>query len=248
MSDLVKISPVEIFDNEPRSGTWVIAQGFNRGHHDVIKLIKKHQDRFFRLENKRNLNQFILRRVPAKKAGRPIDEIMLNEQQSIFLGTLFRNTEKVLDFKERLAGEFVRQRVWITNAIQQQKNPDWQNVRRDGKIVYKQKTSIIKDFVEYATMQGSKSAKRYYCNLANMENSALFFLEQRFKNIRSILTIKQLMQISTADDVIEKALKEGMDQGLHYRSCYRLAKSRVAAFTEIIGKSPVLSVTLKEGF
>ncbi len=238
-------SAVEIYNNEPRTGTFIISQGFGREHHRILELIKKHKDRFLRLDDKGVLNGLIRRRVPVRKAGRPVDEVMLNEQQTIFLGTLFRNTDIVLDFKETLAREFVEQRNWISNAIQQQSNPDWQNVRRDGKLIYHQKTDIIKKFVEYATGQGSKSAKMYYTNLAKMENSALFLLEQKYKNLREVLTIKQLMQVSTADDVIEKALLEGMENDLFYKECYKLAKKRIIAFSEIIGKSPVLALELK---
>lgn len=236
---------VEIIDDEARSGTWIIAEGFERDHHRVKELISKYKERFLRLENNSRSNGLITRRVPAKKAGRPVDEIMLNQQQFVFLGTLFRNTEKVLDFKERLAADFVAQRNWIANAILQRENPDWQNVRRDGKLAYRQKTDIIKRFVDYATKQGSKNAQRYYVNFAQMENRALFFFEQKYKNLREVLTIKQLMQISTADDVIEKALLEGMNQGLKYKDCYKLAKSRVIAFAEIIGNSPVLALELR---
>jgi phage regulator Rha-like protein len=236
---------VEIYDDVPRSGTFIISKGFKRDHHRLMELIKKHKERFLRLGNNSVSTGLIMRRIPVKKAGRPVNEIMLNEQQTIFLGTLFRNTEVVLDFKERLAKEFVEQRNWMSNAIQQRENPDWQNVRRDGKLVYRQKTDIVKHFVDYATEQGSKHAQMYYSNLANMENSALFYLEQKYKNLREVLTIKQLMQVSTADDVIEKALQEGMDQGLHYRDCYKLAKKRIITFAEIIGKSPVLSLELK---
>ena len=236
---------VEIYNNEPRTGTFIISQGFKRDHFRVLRLIEKHKERFLRLDNKRLSMSLIKRRVPVKKAGRPVDEYLLNEQQFVFLGTLFRNTEKVLNFKERLAREFVKQRTWISNAIQQQKNPDWQNVRRDGKLVYKQKTDVIKRFVEYAASQGSQSATRYYTNLAKMENKALFYFEQKYKNLREVLTIKQLMQVSTADDVIEKALQETMDKKLHYKQGYKLAKKRIIAFSEIIGQSPVLALELK---
>ncbi len=236
---------VEIFDDVARIGTFIIAEGFERDHFQVLRLIEKYRADFLDLENKRLLKSLITRRVPAKKAGRPIDEIMLNEQQTIFLGALFRNTRKVVDFKKRLAKEFVEQRKIISRLILQRETPDWQNVRRDGKLIYKQKTDIIKNFVDYATSQGSKNAKMYYSNLANMENSALFYLEQKYKNLREVLTIKQLMQVSTADDVIEKALQDGMNMGIDYHDCYRLARDRIISFAEIIGRSPVLALELK---
>ena len=150
------------------------------------------------------------------------------------------NSDIVVDFKERLTLEFFHQRDTIAALVAQRQDADWQNVRKDGKKVYIQKTDIIKRFVDYAADQGSRNARMYYTNFAKMENSALFFFEQRHKNLREILTIRQLMQVATADGVIEKALEEGMSSNLPYRGCYKLAKARIVSFVEIIGQSPVL--------
>ena len=235
---------VELYNEEARVGTFGISVGFGRDHYRVLQLISKYEKDFLDLENNRVSNALIRRTLKTSDhAGRPVEEIMLNEQQAIFLGTLFRNTDMVVEFKKRLSKEFVEQKNIIANLIRQRQDPDWQNVRKDGKIVYRQKTDVIKQFVEYATSQGSKSAEMYYANFAKMENSALFYFEQKYKNMREVLTIKQLMQISTADDVIEKALKEGMESGLNYKNCYKLAKERIIAFAEIIGRSPIIELT-----
>ncbi len=215
--------------------TLVIATGCKIEHRAVMTLLKKHSSTEI-------LSTFQMRKV--SRGGRPVEYAELTELQTTFLITLMRNSVVVVKFKEKLTKEFFRQRQIISNLIQQRDNPNWQNVRRDGKAVYIQKTDIIKEFVEYATNQGSKSAKRYYANLAKMENASLFFIEQKFKNLREVLTIKQLMQVSTADDVIDKALREGMDKEMPYKECYQLAKSRIIAFAEIIGKSPVLESNL----
>ena len=37
---------VEIYEGEPRTGTFLISQGFEREHQTVIKLIKKHEQDF----------------------------------------------------------------------------------------------------------------------------------------------------------------------------------------------------------
>ena len=101
---------VEIYEDESRVGTFIISEGFGRKHKAVTNLIELYKERFIRLDNKSFSKGFIMRKVPAKKAGRPVEEYMLNEKQTIFLGTLFRNSEKVLDFKEKLANAFVEQR------------------------------------------------------------------------------------------------------------------------------------------
>jgi len=180
-----------------------------------------------------------------KKGGRPIESYLLNEDHFILLVLLAKNSPASIELKIRVSDEFRRMKQTISNLIAQRQNPDWQNVRSDGKAVYLQKTDVIKDFVDYAKSQGSTSAERYYSNLATMENKALFFIERKYKNMREIMTIKQLMQVATADQVVEKALKEGMLDKLHYKDIYKLAKSRVVSFAEIIGKSQLHDLSLE---
>ena len=180
------------------------------------------------------------------KGGRPSESYLLNEDHFILLVMLAKNSPESVALKVRVCREFKRMRQTISNMVAQRQDPNWQNVRADGKAVYFQKTNVIKQFVDYATAQGSSSASKYYLGLAKMENGALFFIEGKFKNLREIMTIKQLMQVSTADDVIEKALIDGMEQGLPYKEIYLLAKERVIAFANIIGKSHVHALQLED--
>ena len=232
-NELVEIDGKKAFTN-----TLLIAEGCNVEHRAVMQLLKNHQ------KDTEILSTFEMRKFGTK--GRKGTVALLSEMQATFLVTLMSNGPAVLMFKQRLVKSFFKARKIISNLIQQRKDSDWQQVRKDGKKVYFQKTDIIKQFVEYATEQGSTEAQRYYANLAKMENSSLFFLEQKYKNLREVLTIKQLMQVSTADDVIDKALKEGMERNLDYHDCYKLAKDRIIAFVEIIGRSPVLDLRLLE--
>lgn len=186
------------------------------------------------------------REKPTKKdGGRPSESYLLNEDQFILLVLLAKNSPESVDLKIRVSREFKRMKSTIANLLSQRQDPNWQSVRADGKAVYLQKTDVIKRFVEYATAQGSISASKYYMQLAKMENNALFFIEAKYGNLREIMTIKQLMQAATADDVIEKAIKEGMDSGMHYKEIYQLAKERVIAFAGIIGKSFVHDLQLE---
>lgn len=218
--------------------TLVISEGVGIKHKNIIELLRKHS-------NTKTLSTFKTEKVSTK--GRALEYAELTELQATFLITLMRNSEKVILFKEKLTIEFFRQRQVISNLIQQRSDPNWQNVRIDGKAVYQQKTEVIKQFVDYATQQGSTSARKYYMVIGTMENKALFFFEQKYKNLRQVLTIKQLMQVSTADDVIEKAIKEGMEKKMAYKDIFQLAKSRIIAYADIIGRSPILGLEHKAG-
>jgi len=219
--------------NSVYTTTLIIAEGVGNDHRNVMRLLKRYS-------STKILSTFETAKV--SNGGRPVEYAILNETQATFLVTLMNNSEIVVLFKEALTNAFVRQREIISGLIQQRKDPDWQNIRKDGKTVYIQKTDIIKRFVDYATSQGSKSAKMYYMNFAKMENSALFFFEQKYNNLREIMTIKQLMQVATADSVIEKAIQDGMESEMYYKDIYKQAKERIISFAEIIGRSPILAL------
>ena len=204
-------------------------------HRNLKETIDANIDAF----NEFGVMRFETVKPKGEKGGRPVKCYLLNEDQFTFLAMLMKNTKEVVALKAKIAKEFIRMRQTLANLVAQQRDPNWQNVRADGKAVYLQKTDVIKQFVDYATAQGSESASKYYMSLAKMENQALFFIEAKYKNLREIMTIKQLMQVATADDVIEKALKEGMDAKMHYKEIYQLAKERVISFANIIGKSHV---------
>lgn len=210
-------------------------------HRKLKEVISAHREAF------EELGKLPLEREkPTKKeGGRPSESYLLNEDQFILLVLLAKNSPESVELKIRVSREFKRMKRTIANLLAQRQDPSWQNVRSDGKAVYLQKTDVIKQFVDYATAQGSSSAVKYYMQLAKMENNALFFIEAKFSNLREIMTIKQLMQVATADDVIEKAIKEGMEAGMHYKDIYTLAKERIVSFANIIGRSFIHDLQLE---
>lgn len=233
---------VEIYNDKAMCGTFLISKGFNREHFKILRLIKKHEKRFLRLNNKRLSKSLIIRRVQTKIAGRPTDEMMLNEKQTIFLGTLFRNTEKVLDFKERLANEFVNQKTLLNQLISQRQSPTWIENRASGKITRKEETDTIKDFVAYATIQGSKHADHYYMILSKCVNDQMFTFTGDFKNKRAVMTATQLADVKFADKIVSRGLIAGMEQSLPYKEIYQDVKTRLITIAELCGKTEIVSM------
>lgn len=231
---------VVVHDDELRAGTWLIAQGFEREHKEVIKLVKKYSTRFEKLGD---LSPHIYRPNPG--AGPPVKEYLLNEPQTSFLGTLFKNqNDTVVDFKLSLVQEFYRMREVLENIKAQHKDIKWLETRKKGKALRLDSTDSIKEFETYATEQGSQNANWYYISLTKMLNGLLFIVDGKFKNLRDMMTSRQLMIVSGADLVIEKALTDGMKKQIHYKEIYRLAKERVEIFAELHGQSEILSQQL----
>ena len=222
---------------EARVSTFGIFSGFGYSEHRTFKrLVANNMDSFLKYGKVFEAQQNALN----KKKGGQEKSYFLNEEQFMLLVAISKTTPESIELKMRIINEFMRMRTALAKMAV--KAPDWQQVRKDGKEVYHQKVDIIKSFVEYATEQGSQSAKMYYTNLAKMENQALFLVEQKYPNLREVLNIKQLMQVATADQVVEKALQDGMDKKLPYKDIYQLAKERIIQFSSIIGKSQVIAL------
>jgi len=229
---------VKIESNKPVTTTLVIAKGMNVDHHSIMKLVRKY-------ENEINLIIRFEIRLLKNKKGRPTEYAILNEEQTTFLITLMRNSDIVVDFKLKLTREFYKMKSALADMTLRQKNEAWKLQREQGKLSRREETDVIKKFVEYATKQGSTSARTYYANISNMENKAFFLLQEKFKNIRNALTGQQLQIISTADIAVAEALKLGMEQELHYKEIYQLAKQRVDLIASVIPKTTVPMIDSK---
>lgn len=222
---------VTLGKNEPVTTTLIIADGMNVKHHAILVLVKKYEKLF--------KNSGTLEFEIQKSGGRPTTFYYLNEEQTSFLITLMRNSDVVVNFKLQLVKGFYEMKSILADMTLRQKNEAWKLQREQGKLSRKEETDIIQKFVEYATKQGSQSARRYYENISKMENKALFFLQERFKNVRNALTGQQLQIIATADIAVAEALKIGMEESLPYKEIYQLAKQRVELIASVIPKTTV---------
>jgi phage regulator Rha-like protein len=231
-------STVEIYNDELRSGTLIIAEGFGKSHFRLLRIITKHEERFRRLDKNRNL---ISRRVQTKKTGRPVHEIMLNKKQAIFLGSLLKNVEIVLNFKERLADDFVDNERALLALASQRQSKEWIENRAAGKLVRKDETDTVKDYVEYAKAQGSQNADKYYMIITSCLNNELFDWNGKFKNKREMMSPDDLRFVSVAEKIVKKTLVKGMAEGLPYKECYQLVKKNMIALADMHGKQSIVS-------
>ena len=221
---------VQLENNRAFTTTLIIAEGVNLEHRAVMQLLKTYKNRptFASLEM-----------TQKKTKRRPLEYAELTELQATFLITLMKNSSIVVEFKEKLSVGFFKMRHMLDTQAMQRTNEQWLETRATGKIARLEQTDEIKKFIDYAIGQGSKNASRYYKLLTDMENKALFILEQKYKNIRDILPINDLTALSVADELVRKVLKEEVSKGTYYKEIYVIAKERIDMFAELRGKSPV---------
>jgi hypothetical protein len=246
---------VELHDKEPRAGSKLLATGFGTGHKAFVELIRTYRLDFFEfgcveiihahkklaVSNGELWDEF----VSSTSGKRGDNEYWLNEDQATFAGTLTRNSETSVAFKKALVKDYSRCKKLLSQIGQTQSTEEWQQARIEGKTDRRIETDGIKAFIEYAKAQGSESADMYYISFTRMENAALFVVAGKFKNLRDVMTSKQLRTIGVCDTIIERAIADGIKQGLPYKEVYQLVKTRVISFAALYGKSEVVQKMLE---
>ncbi len=236
---------VSMHNDEPRISTHSIYDGLGYSAHRLLKRIVNENKSFFEAGGFLPLE----RQKPKKGSlgGRPDESYLLNEEQFTFLILLCKNDPSTIALKAKIARQFTAMKTALIEMKTRQKKSDWIDQRKSGKVSRLEETDIIKTFVEYATNQGSKSAKMYYMNISKMENSSLFVLGHKFKNIRDVLDGQQLATLSTCDQLVAKSLRDGMEDGMHYKDIYKQAKRSVLDLVSLIGTSNVPTMKLIKG-
>lgn len=195
---------------ELRADSRTFAPKMDIRHRQLMDNIRKYQSKFEEL----GLLPFEKEARPeGRHGGGDVIYALLNEDQAYFLLTLSRNTDAVVSAKLALVKAFRNARGQIaTNEV----------ARMEGKMARLEETGAIRELVQYATDQGSQSAKMYYVNITKMTNKLLGIETGK----RDTLPADVLAKIGMVEKMVDITLRDGMKAGLPYKQIYELAKER----------------------
>lgn len=94
--------------------------------------------------------------------------------------------------------------------------------RAEGKMIRKVETDAIREFIEYAKNNGSKSSDRYYMIITKATNEILGIEVGQRDN----LTASQLDHLAMVERVIANTLNDGVEKGMNYKDIYKLAANK----------------------
>ena len=94
--------------------------------------------------------------------------------------------------------------------------------RAEGKMIRKVETDAIREFIEYAKNNGSKSSDRYYMIITKATNEILGIEAGQRDN----LTASQLDHLAMVERVIANTLNDGIEKEMNYKDIYKLAASK----------------------
>jgi len=205
-------------DGEQRISSELIAEHIGTTYKVTNNLIRTHKKK---LES--------LGELPFQKAvGERKNLAYLNEDQAIFLMTLSKNTEQVVKFKYQLVKAFSELRRKQAIIDENHAKVGWQQNRELGKLTHRDNTDTIKDFISYATAQGSQGYQdNGYKVIGNLIKAALSI------DNRDDIDEQQLHLVATACLICDLALEHGMAEGLPYKSIYKQAKHNVELLTSL---------------
>ncbi len=132
--------------------------------------------------------------------------------------------KKAGEWKEKYICAFNEMEKALLKLDENSKDSEWLEVRSQSKRIRLQQTDVIKEFVQYATDQGSKSAIKYYNHYTNATYRALHLIQHKKPKLKDTLDMLELSQLMVAENVAKESIKKHMGAGEHYREVFVLVK------------------------
>lgn len=209
----------------------IVHEQFGKRHKNVLQAI----DRLECSEEFRRLNfQPTLALVPMPNGGFREERIYRMTRDGFMFLVMGFTGKPAASVKEYFIAAFNAMERELRRIKVQGQNEEWRLSRSRGKLVRKELTDEIQEFVKYAMGQGSTSAERYYVNVTKMVYKALGIVDQ-VEPIRDTIDAIGVHNVAVAESVARLAIKEGVSAGMPYKEVYKHAKSRVLEFAALIG-------------
>lgn len=115
-----------------------------------------------------------------------------------------------------------------------QADEEWQATRLVGKTARLEETNVIKDFVEYATDQGSKNARYYYKHITNATYKGLGLMAKQNPKIRDEMDVMDLPKLMLCEKLVAVKLREYMEKKRHYKDIYESVRDDLREYAAVL--------------
>jgi len=142
--------------------------------------------------------------------------------------------KKAGNWKEKYIAAFNEMEAALLQQAKNGEDSEWLRVRTQSKALRLQQTDVIKEFVDYATAQGSQSAKFYYKHYTNATYKALGLIQHKRPKLKDTLDCMELSQLMVAENVAKKSIRKHMENGENYKTVFLLVKQDLIALGETL--------------
>lgn len=226
MRDLTKITRLPVFEYRGQivTDSRDVAAVIGKRHKDVMRQIRMMEAHL----NGRNFAPVDFF-IPAtytdpKGESRPCYYLtqmgceMIANKQTGAAGTLF-------------TAQYVKVFHAMKEFIMERNSQIWQDTRALTKAVRKQETDAIREYVEYATAQGSTHAVRYYTSISRLANKTAGITD------RDLAHVEQLSGLMLVERIIAEEIRAGIAAGKPYKQIYTDLQARLSSINALL--SPV---------
>ncbi|RLG44499.1 MAG: hypothetical protein DRN81_04425 [Thermoproteota archaeon] len=230
--ELVEIGKDDIFCDSS-----MVARKFRQKHKDVVKKIKKLQEDIGILRGVSNPPKVVSEQRVYR--GAKYTAYLMNRAFFSLLAMRFKGV-KALEWQVKFNDAFYEMEKTILQAELNKEDQGFLQLRDQGKIARRVETDVIKEFVEYATGQGSRSAQYYYKHITNATYKALGLIVQRKPKVRDSLKGYEVAELMLVERLAVKALKKYMKLGRNYKDIYESVKD------DLINYGGTIRIGIKE--
>ena len=218
------VNLVEVVKGEPRTTSDLIAKEFGIAHIEMTRKLNNlsMEISIVEFEEMYKEDSRIVR-------GREFKIYNMNRDGYMFL-VMNISTKKAHNKKLAFIRAFNEMEKRLLSLNENSKDNEWLRVRGQSKELRLQQTDVIKEFVDYATSQGSKSAKFYYKHVTNATYKALDLIQHKKPKLRDTLDCMELSQLMVAENIAKKSIKKHMDSNEHYKVVFELVKQDLLDF------------------
>ncbi len=220
--------------------TQIIARAIGMKHVEVMRMLQRLLDDLpeLRVVPDHTKTEMFVRLEKRNYRGKDFEAAVMDRDAFMLLVMRFE-TQRAYEMQIAFIKAFKEMERRLLQSESNRRDQAWIASRDSGKIGRKEETDVIKEFVDYATAQGSKSAQFYYKHITMATYRALELLVQRKPKLRDTLNCYELAELLLAERLVTVKLKEYMDKNRHYKDIYETVADDLLAYATSI-KLPMM--------
>lgn len=224
--ELVEVNKTEVF-----ADSHLVARKFGYKHKDLVRIIVNVKETIAEIkgDSKSPLNIPISYEEDREYRGTKYKSHLMN-RQFFSLVVMRMKGKKAFEWQLKFNDAFYQMELRLLSADKNAADPEFLKIRSQGKIARHAETDVIKRFVEYATEQGSKSAKFYYGHITNNCYRALGLLVQKKPKLRDTMNIMELAELQLMEHRAGILLEKYMNLDRNYKDIYESVKNDLISF------------------
>lgn len=213
------VNLIEVVNGEPRTTSDLIGKEFGITHKHILEKVDNLAAEIPTVRFSEMYQEFT-----RLSRGKEYKTYSISRDGYMFL-VMNISTKKANGKKLAFIDAFNAMESSLLKMDSNSKSSEWLQVRAQSKQMRLQQTDVIKEFVEYATHQGSQSAKFYYKHITCATYKALGLIIHKKPKLKDTLDCMELSQLMVAENLAKQSLIKHMKNGIHYKEIFVLVKA-----------------------